>query len=230
MSEIKNYTFKSKETLEIALTHKSYGNENRAELPIAVRDNERLEFLGDAVLDLVISEMLLEHYSELPEGDLSKLRASLVNETVLAGIARDLKLGEILKLGKGEEQTGGRDKDSILSSTLEAVIAAIYLDSGYKEANSWLRGIFKKAVKRSTTVAAYGDFKTKLQEVVQAKFKTSPRYDVLQSYGPDHDKTFEIALIVNNDKVATGQGKSKKEAEQSAAKIALEIYDEEADE
>ncbi|MBI3555725.1 MAG: ribonuclease III [Deltaproteobacteria bacterium] len=216
------YEFKDARLLELACIHKSYGNEHRSSEPVSVRDNERFEFLGDAVLDLIVSQILLEAFPDCSEGDLSKLRASLVNEKSLARIARALALGDFLLLGKGEQHTGGRDKDSILASTFEAVVAAVYSDGGFSTCNEWVRGLFAERVKLCRDQSALQDFKTRLQEVVQARFKNAPRYEVLNSSGPDHDKTFEIQLLINGDVLAGASGKSKKEAEQSAAKIALE--------
>lgn len=217
------YRVRDAKWLDLALIHKSFGNENRGDIAIAERDNERLEFLGDAVLDLVISEILLTEYRDWAEGELSKMRASLVNERVLAGLARELGLGSLLKLGKGEEQTGGRDKDSILASTLEAVIAAIYMDAGYKAARTWVQARFLTRLNRAPVDESFGDFKTRLQEIVQARYKSAPRYELVQTEGPDHDKTFEVRLLVDGNSVATASGKSKKEAEQNAARAALAI-------
>jgi len=216
--KFKNITF-----LELACVHKSYGNENRGALSIDVRDNERMEFLGDAILDLAISKLLLEEFPDAPEGDLSKLRAALVNEKTLSVVARTLELGDYVWLGKGEELTGGKDKDSILASTLEAIVAAVFLDGGFEAADEWLRRLFNDQVKEVRVKSTFQDFKTKLQEVVQARFKTAPRYELLDSTGPDHDKTFSIRLIVNGKELAKATGKSKKQAEQSAAELALEI-------
>ncbi len=213
--------FKKEHWLELALVHKSHGNENRADFPPDQRDNERLEFVGDAVLDLVVSEMLFEQYKEVPEGELSKMRAGLVNERTLAEISMSLGLGNYLMLGKGEENTGGREKESILASTLEALIAAVYFDGGYAAADKWIRKIFTGRVIDERTDSVHGDYKTRLQEVVQGRFKSAPRYEVVGTEGPDHEKTFEIQLLINDTVAATATGKSKKEAEQEAAKIAL---------
>jgi ribonuclease-3 len=216
------YEFKDIKYLELSCIHKSFGNEKRANERIETRDNERLEFLGDAILDLVVSMVLLETFPELAEGDLSKLRAGLVNERTLAKIAKNLEIGEYISLGKGEEGTGGRNKDSILASTLEAIIAAVFSDGGFPAAETWVRNVFAPRIKASRDIDALQDFKTKLQEVVQAKFRSAPRYEVIQSSGPDHDKTFQIQLVINGEVIAEAIGKSKKEAEQSAAKIALD--------
>lgn len=216
------HLFKDPNLLERALIHKSYGNENRSELSISKRDNEQLEFLGDAVLDLIISKFLLEAYPESSEGELSKLRAGLVNEKTLAQIARSLKLGEHICLGKGEDQTGGRDKDSILSSSLEALIAAIYNDSDIQTCEQWLRANFWTWVIESKVTDPLRDYKTRLQEIVQARYKVAPRYEVISSMGPDHEKTFEIQVLIHERVLASASGKSKKEAEQNAAQKVLE--------
>lgn len=212
----------SSELIELSLVHKSYGNEHGAEKPANTRDNERLEFVGDAVLDFVISEMLFEGYPASTEGDLSKMRAGLVNEATLSELAKELDLGAYLKLGKGEEHTGGREKDSILASAFEALIAAVYVCTGFVETKAMIVRLFQARVDREGEHEAFGDYKTKLQEVVQARFKSAPRYDVASSSGPDHDKTFEIHLTIQGQVVAKATGKSKKEAEQAAAKLALE--------
>jgi ribonuclease III len=218
------YHFKDLEKLELALTHKSFGNEHRANSRVAVRDNERLEFLGDAILDFIISQMLLDTYTELSEGDLSKLRAGLVNEKTLSKIAQDLSLGEHLWLGKGEELTGGREKESILASTFEAIVAAVFADGGYEAADAWVKLLFDSRIKNAVADDNLQDHKTKLQEIVQYKFKTAPKYEVLQSRGPDHDKIFEVALSIQGVALSKAIGKSKKEAEQSAAKVVFEEY------
>jgi ribonuclease III len=216
------YTFKDPRILELACVHKSYGNERRAAEAIGQRNNERMEFLGDAVLDFIVSKLLLESFPECTEGDLSKLRAGLVNERTLAAVARELDLGSYILLGKGEEHTGGRTKDSILASTFEAIVAAIYSDGGFQAVESWVSELFATRVHDSQDQDSLQDYKTRLQEIVQARFKSAPRYEVIQASGPDHDKTFEIRLIINDEVAATSLGKSKKEAEQSAAKQALE--------
>lgn len=222
LSDKLGYTFQDLKLLELACIHKSFGNEHRSHVRIAARDNERFEFLGDAILDLVISKMLLEAYPDSSEGDLSKLRASLVNERSLAKVARELTLGEFVWLGKGEEHTGGRVKDSILASTFEAIVAAIFADGGFEKSESWIRTLFNDRVMHSREKGEFQDYKTRLQEVAQARVKCAPRYEVIQSTGPDHDKTFEIQLVINDQVIATASGKSKKEAEQLAARIALD--------
>lgn len=217
-----NYHFKNPKLLQTALTHKSFGNENLMHETPDHRDNERYELLGDAVLDLIITEMLLVKYKYYAEGDLSKLRAFLVNEHALATVASELEIGPYILFGKGEEQTGGSEKESILASTLEAIIAAIYLDGGFDATKRWVEHVFKKNIELADADHAFGDYKTKLQEIVQAQLKTAPKYEVVSSSGPDHDKTFEVRLVINGSEITVALGKSKKEAEQNAAKTALD--------
>ncbi len=214
------YQFKKLALLNQALTHKSYANEKSAE---ALSDNERMEFLGDAVLELVISHILMEAFPSRAEGELTKLRAALVNQRRIAEIARELQLGEFLLLGRGEDSTAGRYKNSILADTLEAVIAAVYLDGGY--------GPVFKVVRRQFTgmIAAanegnlhHRDFKSQLQEYTQAFLKSTPHYELVQETGPDHNKSFEVNVILNDMIMGRGYGKNKKSAEQKAARQALE--------
>lgn len=215
------YQFKATEALEIAFFHKSYGNERRTHKPLQVRDNERLEFLGDAVLDLAITEILLERYPDSTEGELSKLRASLVNERTLSALARELDLGAYIYLGKGEEQTKGREKDSILASTFEALVAAVFIDCGYQLTLKWVQTLFEQRLHTLQMPDTALDFKTRLQEIVQGKYRSTPRYELIQATGPDHEKVFEVHVLINNQAVAKGIGKNKKEAEQKAAEQAL---------
>ncbi len=213
------YKFKHREMLKRALTHKSFANEQR--LP-ATEHNERSEFLGDAVLELAISHLLMERFPDFPEGELSKLRAAIVNETQLAELARELDLGEELYLGKGEDQTGGRDKASLLSDALEAVLGAIYLDRGFTKAFGVVRHLYEEVLDRAGGVGFVRDFKTRLQEVSQARFRAVPRYRLLRTTGPDHAKTFEVHLYINEECYGVGEGASKKAAEQAAASQALQ--------
>ncbi|MBN1282212.1 MAG: ribonuclease III [Proteobacteria bacterium] len=212
------YRFRRREHLRRALTHKSYANELR----MAYADhNERLEFLGDAVLELAISHLLMERFTEFPEGELSKLRAAVVNEGQLAEIAREVGLGDYLYLGKGEDQTGGRDKPSLLSDALEAVFGAIYLDRGFGKAFVVIEGLYEDLLERAGGVGFVRDFKTRLQEVSQARFRAVPRYRLASTTGPDHAKTFEVQLFIQDTLWGTGCGASKKAAEQAAASEAL---------
>lgn len=215
-----SYEFKNLGLLDQSLTHKSYIHEYS--LPPSA-SNERLEFLGDAVLGLIIGHKLISTYPDHSEGELSILRAAVVNEQQLARVARELELGSYLLLGKGEEQTGGRQKDSLLADAYEALLGAIYLDGGIEGAtNSVLlqfSGIFQELGEKG---AAF-DFKTRLQEITQELFKKPPNYSVIKEWGPDHEKSFEIQVSIKNKIYGSGLGKSKKEAEQRAAAEAIKI-------
>lgn len=213
------YKFKKRIHLKRALMHKSFANENRYP---HTDHNERYEFLGDAVLELAISSILIEKFSDQPEGELSKFRAAVVNEAQLAELAREMGLGEYLYLGKGEDQTGGRNKPSLLSDAFEAVLGAVFLDRGYKKAYDVVRRHFIKALEETGGVGYVKDYKTRLQEVSQGRFKSIPRYKMVGEEGPDHNKTFEVNIIINNEVYGVGTGSSKKSAEQQAAKQALE--------
>lgn len=213
------YEFKSAALLERALTHKSFANE----LKNTVEHNEKLEFLGDAVLDLVVGEFLFEKFPTDTEGGLSKKRASIVNEEVLSELSLDMKLNELMKLGKGEAQTGGAHKPRLCASALEAVIGALYLDGGFEVAKKFVRREFSFLTDK---VCGHEDFekdyKTRLQELVQKHQKETPRYEVLAEEGPPHDREFLVCVKVSDEVWAQGRGRSKKNAEQAAAKCALE--------
>jgi ribonuclease III len=203
-----------------ALTHKSYCNEHRGDLTV---DNERLEFLGDAVVDLVVSHRLMEKFPGADEGELSKLRALIVNEDALARVARELRVGELLRMGRGEELTGGRDKSSVLADALEAVIAAVYLTQGLSGAMAVVDRHFADALSGVAEGRSGDDYKTRLQELMQSQGRAAPRYRVVAEEGPDHAKTFEIEVGVGGEVLGRATGRSKKEAEQAAARKALEI-------
>ena len=205
--------------LDNALTHRSFVNENVAP---ACRDNERLEFLGDAVLELTVSDMLMRKFPDHAEGQLSKLRASVVNEQPLAELARRFRIGEHLLLGKGEEGSGGRMKSSLLANAFESVIAAMYLDGGFDRTAVFIGLLFEPLIEEGELSAVYRDYKTAVQEMSQVLFREMPRYMVISETGPDHDKRFETSLMIGERLIATGMGRSKKEAEQQAAKMALE--------
>ncbi|MBQ3537540.1 MAG: ribonuclease III [Clostridia bacterium] len=209
------YAFKDKELLRLALTHSSYANEkgNR-------RDNERLEFLGDSVLGFITAEYLFASLSDRPEGELTKLRANAVCEKSLAEFAKQIDLGQYLLLGKGEIMTGGRERPSILSDAFESVIAAIYLDSGIEEAR---RFVLRFVSSTSTDTREVTDYKTLLQEVVQKNPDEHLTYSLAAESGPDHNKTFTVEVFLNSNCIGTGDGPSKKKAEQAAAKEALEL-------
>lgn len=220
---ILGYFFRKTDLLRAALTHKSYLNELRvSERDSAAQDNERLEFLGDAVLDLAMSERLISLYPLSAEGDLSKMKARLVSEVTLARVARRLGVGEFLLLGRGEERTRGREKPSILADALEAVIAAVYVDSGFETARTVLLQIFDQEFHRLEQRRDDVDYKTELQEICQREFDVLPAYRVLGESGPDHQKLFEVMLTIKEEVFGVGRGRSKKEAEQQAAKQALE--------
>jgi ribonuclease III len=219
-----HYRFNAKSLLEEALRHSSFVNEQ--EDP-NLRDNERLEFLGDAVLNLIIGHILMQRYPELKEGDLSRTRANLVNESKLAKIARSIDLGSYIRLGKGEIQTKGSEKNSILADTFEAIIAAIYLDGGFDAVFRIIEANFLPFLNSHHPAGDHHDYKSKLQELAQEQQGTIPQYTVIREEGPDHDKTFWIALKVF-DIEAQGSGKSKKTAEQDAARQAIEILKKES--
>jgi len=202
------------ELLERALTHRSFAYENGG-LPT----NERLEFLGDSVLGLIVTDTLFREYPDLPEGQLAKLRAAVVNMRALAGVARGLQLGSYVRLGKGEEGTGGRDKSSILADTLEAVIGAVYLDGGMTEADALVHRLFDPVIARSARLGAGLDWKTSLQELTAAELLGVPEYHVDES-GPDHQKSFRASVMIGGRIYGEGEGRSKKEAEQQAAEAA----------
>jgi ribonuclease III len=200
--------------LEHALMHRSFAYENGG-LPT----NERLEFLGDSVLGLIVTDTLFQSYPDLPEGQLAKLRAAVVNRGALAGVARGLRLGEYVRLGKGEEGTGGRDKASILADTLEAVIGAVYLDQGLPAADGLVHRLFDPVIARSARLGAGLDWKTSLQELTAAEVLGVPEYHVDES-GPDHQKSFRASVRIGAHTYGEGEGRSKKEAEQQAAEAA----------
>ena len=198
-----------------ALTHSSYANEKRMKKH---SDNERLEFLGDAVLEIVTSEYLYKKYPQMPEGELTKQRASLVCEPTLADRARELGLGQYLLLGKGEDLTGGRDRKSILSDALEAVIGAVYLDGGFASAKEFILTYVLKDIMREQL---FYDSKTILQEIVQGKNMGALRYKLVGEKGPDHAKIFTVELSIGQRRISSGEGHTKKDAEQNAAYSAL---------
>jgi ribonuclease III len=218
------YKFNNTELLGEALRHSSYVNEQQ---DAGMRDNECLEFLGDAVLSLVAGHTLMQRYPELKEGDLSRMRANIVNDSQLAIIARRLNLGEHIRLGKGEIHTKGREKSSILANALEAVIAAVYLDGGFDAAFHTIEKNFATLLNSIDAPSANHDYKSKLQEIVQVSKKMVPDYAVINASGPDHDKTFTVQLTVE-ELNTEGVGKSIKLAEQDAAKKALKILNSDA--
>ena len=218
------YQFQSKELLAEALRHSSYVNEQPES---DLRDNERLEFLGDAVLNLIVGHILMDRYPNMREGDLSRTRANLVNETQLAAMARSINLGAYLQLGKGEIQTHGMEKNSILAGAYEALIAALYLDSGFNATFNIIENTFVPILDQVHSAIDSYDYKSRLQEWVQEKHGAIPNYTVVNEKGPDHDKTFWVSVKVFGIETQ-GTGKNKKAAEQDAARKALEFLEEES--
>ena len=213
------YQFHNPALLEEALRHSSYANEHRGD---NVFSNERLEFLGDSVLGFVTAEYLFAKHPTAPEGELTRIRALLVCEDSLHEVAQRLKLGEYLKLGHGEESCGGRTRPSILADATEAVFAAVYLDGGIRAASELVHRVLLDKEREETAEAKRRDYKTKLQELVQRTPNQVLTYRLIGEQGPDHDKVFSFAVLLNDTVVGTGEGRSKKEAEQMAAKDALE--------
>jgi ribonuclease III len=213
------YQFKDSQMLALALSHKSFANESRSP-----DHNERLEFLGDAVLGLIITDLLYENLSNANEGILSKLRSSLVRAETLAGIAQNLELGTFVRLGKGEISTGGARKESIMSSTYEAIVGAVFLDGGLPAATAMVSLQFESLLKIALNGGITRDYKTTLQEFSQRRFRQSPKYKIANESGPDHEKTFEVAVSVASFE-QVGRGRNKKEAEQAAASGMLEILE-----
>lgn len=210
--------FKNKSLLKEAFTHRSYLNETREKL----NSNERLEFLGDAVLELLVSEHLFHRFPNFPEGRLTNLRSAIVRAESLARAARKLNLGEKLLMSKGEEEGGGRKNLSLLANCFEALLGALYLDQGISRVKEFLQATIFIYVPEIIKKRTYQDFKSYLQEKIQEKTKISPIYKVLKEEGPDHQKIFTVGVYVKDKKIGEGRGKSKQEAEQEAAKEGLE--------
>jgi len=208
--------FRDGELRETALTHRSYAFEHDLDAT-----NERLEFLGDSVLGLVVTDMAFEAFPERSEGWLAKLRAAIVNAQALADVARSLDLGSLVRLGKGEEQSGGRDKASILADSLEAVFGAVYLDAGLGEARGLIERLFRPLMEAYARGEGERDYKTDLQELASRELRTMPEYR-LEERGPDHEKEFTATVFLNGEPLGVGVGKSKKEAEQRAAREAFD--------
>jgi len=216
-------SFQNTDLLRQALIHASYANESKPSV-IADSSNERLEFLGDAVLELVISCILFEMYPNFTEGDLTRARAILVCEASLAKVAQKLELGKHLKLGRGEESSGGRNKPAILADALEALIGAIYLDAGLTATEQFIKTQFADLLYNVKDFSVtWRDYKTLLQELVQRDGTSQATYELIHEFGPDHDKIFEVGVSINGFLTGSGTGKSKKDAEQNAAREALEM-------
>lgn len=215
------YKFKNTELLENALIHSSYANEVRGN----THSNERLEFLGDSVLSIIVSEHIYKRFPNMPEGELTRMRASLVCEKSLCEFSRELGIGQYLKLGKGEDKNGGRERDSILADTFEAVLAAIYLDGGMNAAKTHIMNTVLRDLKHCDD-DTFKDYKTTLQEIIQRNPEESVSYILIDESGPDHNKSFTVEVHLNSNVIGTGIGKSKKRAEQMAARQALELMGE----
>lgn len=215
------YTFQDLKWLEMALTHKSFSNERRSE--VSNDDNERLEFLGDAVLSAALSARLMREFPLEDEGALSKRRASLVNEERLASIATRLGLRDLLRLGKGEVKTGGATKPRILACGLEALIGAIFFDSNFVEVDRVINALFDDEIRglRESTLDFERDYKTRLQEWSHEERGLTPSYTMLEEFGPAHSRSFRVSVTLGHQEIARGEGKSKKSAEQDAARLAL---------
>ena len=216
LEEKLGYTFRDRSLLENALTHSSYANENKA---LGLQSNERLEFLGDSVLGMVTADYLFRTHPDLPEGDLTRTRAALVCEGSLVEVAHQLELGSYLKLGKGEDAGGGRERPSIVADAVEAVLAAVYLDGGIGSARKIIQ---KFILDREEEKGGSRDYKTALQELVQRESGQVLTYRLIGSHGPDHAKVFQVEVDLNGAPVGGGEGHSKKEAEQNAARAAIE--------
>jgi len=217
LQQVIDYYFKDEKYLAIALTHSSYANEAKN----AVEYNERQEFLGDAVLSIIVSDYLFGNFMQMPEGELTKKRAALVCEKTLSDFARAINLGNYMYLGRGEEQTGGANRSSILADAFEALIAAIYLDGGMEAAKKFVLSFVIPALEKAPQKAK--DYKTELQEVIQQNPEEKLSYVMVGESGPDHDKRFTAEVHLNSNVIGKGGGRSKKEAEQNAAREALEL-------
>ncbi|MBR5931201.1 MAG: ribonuclease III [Lachnospiraceae bacterium] len=212
------YNFTNKDYLLTALTHSSYVNENKYK-DTSLEDNERFEFFGDAIIEFYISEYLFNKYHSFPEGDMTKLRASMVCEKSLAECAKEIRLGEYLRMGNGESRSGGRERASIISDAFEALVAAIYLDSGDDAVTR--KFIHEHLIRKLENKDLFFDAKTKLQEIIQKGGNKTLRYELVREKGPAHDKIFEIAVYLNDVEMGRGSGHSKKAAQQAAAKEAI---------
>ena len=221
LEENLQYRFQNPKLLKNALTHSSYANEVRN----GISSNERLEFLGDSVLSLIVSEYIYKNYRSLPEGELTKMRAALVCEKSLCAFSRELEMGRFLLLGHGEEKNGGRERDSILADAFEAVLAAMYLDGGFEVARRHVMRFVSENLSQPDE-DGFKDYKTVLQEIIQRNPEESVRYILTDSSGPDHDKSFTVEVRLNSNVIGIGTGKNKKQAEQMAAKQALELMGE----
>ena len=220
LQRLAGYKFLDIKLLNKALTHKSYANEKSKNL----KHNERMEFLGDSVLDILVSNYLVEKFTDFSEGTLSKIRASVVNESCLAKLAQKIHLGNYLLLGKGEDRSGGREKPSILADAFEALAGAVFRDGGLEAASNIFLTLLTEEINKTAESWSFRDFKSDLQEHTQNKMGCIPSYKVIREFGPDHAKEFEVIVMVKNEVWGKGLGRTKKEAEQAAAKIAIKDF------
>lgn len=214
------YEFKNIDLLKNALTHTSYANEHKKKM---IKHNERLEFLGDSVLSLIITTYLFQNMANITEGELSRIRSTIVCENSLKISGDEFNLSKYIYMGKGEEQTGGRGRSSIISDAMEALIASIYMDSSYENAQEFVLSHMGNIIEKAIQGKLFKDYKTQYQEVIQKKSNSKIEYVVISEEGPDHQKTFTVSLMLDDKLVSTGKGRSKKVAEQNAAEIALDI-------
>lgn len=216
--------FKNIKLLETAFTHRSYLNENRGK---NLENNERLEFLGDAVLELIVSSNLYHNYADKAEGELTSIRAAIVRTESLAEETQKLGVGKYLRMSKGEKESGGEEKPYLLANLYEAIMGAIYLDSGYMECLHFVERTLFKKIKKIIKEKLFIDPKTKVQEIMQRKYRVTPTYEILKEEGPDHSKSFTVVLYMGDKKFAQGVGASKQKAEENAATNAIEIFEKE---
>ncbi len=219
LENLLSYKFNNIDLLKNALTHSSYANEVKGK----TSSNERLEFLGDSVLSIIVSDYIYKNFPNMPEGELTRLRSSLVCEKALCGFSRELKLGDYLLLGKGEAKGGGRERDSILADAFEAVLASIYLDGGMEVARKHVMNFVLRELKEHALEDSHKDYKTELQEIIQRNPEETVSYILVGESGPDHDKEFTVEVFLNSNSIGQGSGKSKKQAEQMAAMEALKL-------
>ena len=219
-------TFENSDLLETALTHRSYLNEHQG---AKIENNERLEYLGDAVLELIISDYIFRKYTDKAEGELTSIRSAVVRTESLAEQSRELGIGENLRMSKGEKDSGGKDKDYLLANAYEAVLGAIYMDRGMEECVNFVNRTLVPKIDHIVENHLFVDPKTQAQEIIQARYKTTPTYVIVKEEGPDHDKKFTVALRINNKEKAQGQGTSKQKAEESAALAAIEEIEKESE-
>lgn len=214
--------FKNKDILNTALIHRSYINENRGK---NLENNERLEFLGDSVLELIISDYIYTKYPTKPEGELTAIRSAIVRTESLADESRKLDVGQYLLMSRGEEDSGGKSKEYLLANMYEALLGAIYLDQGFAECQKYVERTLLKKVDNIVSEGLFIDPKTKVQEILQSRFKITPSYEIISEEGPDHDKYFTMALKVGNKKISEGHGSSKQRAEEDAAQNAIGLLE-----